>query len=185
MIILKVGGKEVQYTPKGCSPSLIIAEYERARAIAEASHAHKEYNGESYLSGHLIPVVNKLVKYAGIAYDENLITEYIAAGFMHDSIEDAGFTYNNIRDMFGIFVAEICVAVTNDVSGRTREDRAAPTYPKMRAFTHAIPVKLADRIVNSNGKMARTYSLEYPGFREKLYLGIADHEPMWTELDQM
>lgn len=69
-------------------------------------------------------------------------------GWGHDSIEDARVSYNDIRKVMGVTVAEICFACTND-KGKNRSERAGEKYYKgIRDTPYAAFVKLCDRLAN-------------------------------------
>jgi len=88
-------------------------------------------------------IVDNLAK--ATLYIEHMV---IAAG--HDSIEDARITFNQIRDKFGIFVAEGIFGCTES-TGRTRKERKDEAYYKrLLANKASVYVKLCDIIANTN-----------------------------------
>lgn len=110
--------------------------------------------------------------------------KYIVAGYLHDVIEDAGISYNDIRVHFGVEVVEIVYCVTDEL-GRNREERKAKTLPKTASNNDAIIVKLADRIANiEHGGKVGMYAKEHSEFKSYLYKpGICNE--MWEHLEKL
>ena len=131
----------------------------------------------------------------------------LAAGWLHDVIEDTDASYNDVKKVTNAVVAELVFAVTDEL-GRNRKERSAKTYPKIQGNIAATALKLADRIANiengnvEGGSMLQMYRKEYPHFRETLNVGPSQHgnlpiahidpglliEPvqkMWEHLDRM
>jgi len=77
-----------------------------------------------------------------------LFDEVELGAWGHDCIEDARTSYNDIRKVMGIMVANICYACTND-KGRNRAERAGDAYYRGICETpYATFVKLCDRLAN-------------------------------------
>lgn len=113
----------------------------------------------------------------------------ISGCWVHDVIEDARATYNDVLNHTNKIVAEYAYAVTND-KGRNRAERANPGYYYgIRIFKHASFIKLCDRIANvSYGKkhksgMFNMYKKEQENFRKELYDGRWDE--MWKYLENL
>ena len=105
-------------------------------------------------------------------------------------MEDTAVSYNDIKEKFGIEVAEIVYAVTDEL-GRNRKERKAKTYPKIKENKDAIIVKLGDRISNMRNsllkghKMSEMYIKEYKEFRSALDTNDWTLDGLWGELDNM
>ena len=101
-------------------------------------------------------------------------SDYIAAAWLHDSIEDAAVLRATLGREFGDRVAALVSAVT-DGKGRNRAERHEQSFTRMLEYPDAIILKLADRIANvessivSSNNLLRMYAKEYPEFRERLY----------------
>lgn len=159
----------------------------QARAYALMMHNGQQYGKNEPYETHLKAVRDTLV-YFGISEPEML-----AAAWLHDTLEDTSASYSDLNRIFGFRVAELVYAVTNEV-GRSRKERNSKTYPKIKAFGHAIVLKLADRIANvvhdvaEDSRWTQMYVREYPAFRVALTVP-PDHplarimQPMWEHLD--
>jgi (p)ppGpp synthase/HD superfamily hydrolase len=161
------------------SPDIVKAKY-----FAEIAHAGQTYNDEVPYTVHLEQVVQTLDRF-GIR-DPSMV----CAAWLHDVIEDTGRSYNDIRTRFGEDVAEIVFAVTSEL-GRNRKERNIKTYPKIRASTKALVVKLADRIANVNyglisGGKTDMYAKEFEDFFTSLNTPETFSDPtvssMWKYL---
>ena len=72
----------------------------------------------------------------------------MSACWLHDVIEDARLTYNDVAKFAGYEVADIVYAVTNE-KGKNRAERANHKYYEgIRLNQNAIFVKLCDRLAN-------------------------------------
>lgn len=113
--------------------------------------------------------------------DEDYYYVGLIATILHDSIEDARLTYNDVlslikkhfphqNDVFVSSIADIVYAVTNE-KGKNRQERANEKYYSgIRAIPLAVLVKLADRLANMTyscmvgGRMANLYRKEHDEF---------------------
>jgi (p)ppGpp synthase/HD superfamily hydrolase len=150
-----------------------------ALAWGRRRHADQLYGTGPY-AAHLHAIADVLRRF-GYGDDPVLMS----AGYLHDTIEDAGATRAEISSLFGDRVADIVDAVS-DPPGDTRARRKAAAYPRIRALDDAVVVKLADRIANveAGGSKGAMYRGEQPAFRAALHRdGLA--EPMWARLDEL
>jgi len=137
---------------------------------------------------HLIGVARVAERFIYLIPKEDRDTVY-GGCWCHDTIEDAGVTYNNVKEATNLIVAEYSYALTND-KGRNRAERAGPGYYYgIRIYKHASFIKLCDRIFNveysrTHGtRMYSMYKKEYEKFRKELYDGR--WEEMWEHLDYL
>jgi (p)ppGpp synthase/HD superfamily hydrolase len=149
--------------------------YSEARMVAVKAHAGQPYDEIFPYEKHLDDVV-KIIEMFGYS------GKYIVAGYLHDVIEDGTVSYNDIKNYFGIEVAEMVYCVTDEL-GRNRKERKAKTLPKTKSNPDAIIVKLADRIANiQHGGKIGMYAKEFKQFKEELY--IDDNcDDMWAYLE--
>ena len=89
-----------------------------AQRFAQAAHhgQKRKYTGDPYYA-HLAAVASTVDVVAGAP------SHVIAAAYLHDVIEDTPITYVDVRDSFGIFVAELVMELT-DVSKLSDGNRA-------------------------------------------------------------
>ena len=112
----------------------------------KAHQDHKRLSGDDYYT-HPLAVACVL---AELEQDQNTI----AAGLLHDAIEDVGVTHQELTDQFGPEVAKMVEGVTklSQLSFVTREIRQAENYRKMFIAMgedfRIIIIKLADRLHN-------------------------------------
>ncbi len=119
------------------------------KAYIFAAQAHEgvvRLSGEPYIS-HPISVANQL---AEMQLDE----ASVAAGLLHDTVEDTDTTIDEIEDLFGSDVADIVDGVTK-ISKMQFESRAVAQAENIRKMILAMAedirvlmVKLADRLHN-------------------------------------
>lgn len=155
-----------------------------------AINAHRStnhlYDGKPY-EIHL----ELVVKYAD-RYKDLITTDYsqvISAAWLHDTIEDCRVTYNDIKQQFGVKIAELVFALTNE-KGRTRKDRANGNYyAGIRAVPDAAFVKICDRLANisysvsTGSSMARVYKKESLAFA--FYMPARNYISMFAEIEQL
>lgn len=155
----------------------------KAKQYAEICHSGRVYGPGVPYPVHLEHVVNVLIRFG---FTDSVM---ISAGWTHDTIEDTGISYNDLKTTVGYETAEIVYAVTNEL-GRNRKERNLKTYPKIRGNFLATALKLADRIANveygmANGGKNDMYAKEYPDFRQALYVKLGDADAKdWPESDQ-
>jgi len=156
-----------------------------AREFAEKAHAPQNYDGHPY-SKHLDDVYNILLRF-GFNEDDDL--DLLIAAYLHDIIEDTATSYKDLKNMFGLDVAEIVYCMTDEL-GRNRKEKKDKTYPKIRSNMRSIILKLADRIANvenSKDKISNfgsMYSKEFDDFQKQLR--IHAHVPtMWEHLTNL
>jgi len=119
------------------------------RAYDFAVTAHK---GQLRLSGE--PFITHPMEVAIILAALKLDTGTIAAGLMHDVVEDTGATLEIIRSEFGDEIAQLVDGVTkiSSIKNRTKATAQAATLRKMLIATvkdvRVIIIKLADKLHN-------------------------------------
>jgi GTP diphosphokinase / guanosine-3',5'-bis(diphosphate) 3'-diphosphatase len=115
-------------------------------------YSARVHDGQVRLSGE--PYLSHPLEVASILADMNLDVVSVAAGFLHDVIEDTSATEEDIKEMFGQDVLNIVSGVTklSKLPFRTSQAREAESIRKMiLAMANDIRVvliKLADRLHN-------------------------------------
>lgn len=143
-------------------------EMQSARDFAVSAHSSQRYGDRPYET-HLRAVVAVLSEWTD---DPDLI----AAGWLHDTIEDTEATRESLAELFGERVARVVHAVTGE--GGNRAERAAAIYRKVQECPEAALVKLADRVANIEAALPKSrhramYAKERKAFRR----AIGPHVP--------
>lgn len=156
-----------------------------AYGFAWAAHNEQKYGQQSYVTGHLVEVIQVLHRFG---FTEDLHPELMAAAWLHDVLEDTSITEITLQQVFPRRVCFLVKAVT-DEPGPNRKARKAATYTKIRAAGRdAVIIKLADRIANMEASQMNNYELyqmymkERPAFTDALYCKGDDLENMWGHL---
>ena len=119
------------------------------RAFNFANEKHKQQkrkSGEPYIN-HCLSITLMLAKYQSAPVT-------LAAGFLHDTMEDCGVTYAELKSLFNEDVADIVQAVTKikNLPDVSLEESSASTHRKlilaMAKDIRAVIVKLCDRLHN-------------------------------------
>jgi len=119
----------------------------KAYVFSAAAHA-----GQVRLSGE--PYLSHPLEAAGILADMRLDAASIAAGLLHDTVEDTKATVDEIEELFGEEVADIVDGVTKIslIPFETKEEAQAENIRKMilamAEDIRVVLVKLADRLHN-------------------------------------
>jgi (p)ppGpp synthase/HD superfamily hydrolase len=77
------------------------------------------------------------------------LDELIAAGYLHDTLEDTKTNYEELLTFFGPLVASLVLEVTNDKSKYTKATKMSYMQQKMlNMSSYALSLKLCDRLHN-------------------------------------
>jgi (p)ppGpp synthase/HD superfamily hydrolase len=162
-----------------------------ARQWALRAHGAQRYGEDPYVV-HLDEVVAILKEFG---WSE---PEVLAAGYLHDVVEDTAVTQHDVVERLGERVAHM-VAFCTDEEGPDRATRKQHTYARMRAVlaqeptwgAQASAVKLADRLANvrrcvagQNARLLAVYSTEHSSLMKALG-GQASHQPLWDALAEL
>jgi GTP pyrophosphokinase len=142
-----MGIKDLVDTIRSYNPAGDVEVLRKAHDFAAAIHGGQaRRSGDPYLS-HPMEVATILTE---LRMDERAI----AAGLLHDAIEDTQTTMGEIRTLFGDEIADLVDGVTklSKLPFSTREDRQAESFRKMLLAMakdiRVIVIKLADRLHN-------------------------------------
>jgi guanosine-3',5'-bis(diphosphate) 3'-pyrophosphohydrolase len=144
----------------------------RARAFAVEAHVAQRYGERPYVY-HLAAVVQVLE-------DFGFSEVAIAAGWLHDVVEDTPATIEEIASAFGEDVAKLVWAVTGE--SEQRDAHSASIHKKILAHPEAASIKLADRIANleaceAGDKHSVRYGREHAKFAEVVQPSVSSS--MW------
>jgi guanosine-3',5'-bis(diphosphate) 3'-pyrophosphohydrolase len=128
-------------------PDAKMGVVEQAYALAQAAHGdQRRSSGDPYIA-HPIAVAHILI-------DLKTDPASIAAGLLHDVVEDTGILLDDIRQHFGEDITMLVDGLTKfkAIEGRTKEEAQASSYRKMFIAMADDPrvvlIKLADRLHN-------------------------------------
>jgi (p)ppGpp synthase/HD superfamily hydrolase len=169
---------------------------ERAAKFARDMHAYTncKYDNQPY-DIHLKMVEDNAERFIHNFFscvktereNEHLQILVKSAASCHDLFEDARISYNNLKEIMGVEVAEVVFKLT-DCDGRNRRHKLLQTLAKVMNNERSKYVKLCDRIANAQysfnnkSRMFNVYKAELP------ILQFALKEPnqfedMWLELE--
>ena len=164
--------------------------------------ATKAHEGQ-FRKGTRRPYIVHPIEVADIVSTMTKDEEVICAAVLHDTIEDARMSYNDVRRFLGAFndvdfpadvdarrsfeeqVPEIVYALTNE-KGRNRAERASEAYyAGIRSTRFASFVKMCDRLANIRystmfvfaNRMLDVYREEYPDFIRAIHEGAVTPVP--------
>ncbi len=177
----------------------ILTHTELLESIRHAAHqlhssVNQYYDGDKPYAYHLDMVAEAAREFGHEVCDqEEDILPLLMGAWFHDSIEDARFSYNDMKKeaiRLGLtpeqafMAAEIVYALTND-KGRTRAERAGEKYfSGIRQTPYAPFCKMCDRLANttysaqgtddSNRRMLKVYKDEMPAFLQAIHVEADD-----------
>jgi guanosine-3',5'-bis(diphosphate) 3'-pyrophosphohydrolase len=145
----------------------LVSEAAELAARRHSGQQRKGYDAEPYIN-HLAEVANLLC--AATAGED---AELVAAGWLHDTIEDTDTSRDELAQRFGSRVAGLVEEVTDDMTLPKSERRRLQVVEAPNKSAGAKQIKIADKISN-----IRVRIFFEPGFEQKLelmdYLGWAE-----------
>lgn len=118
-----------------------------ARAADFAARAHRAQRRKD---ADQTPYINHLTEVARLLADAGCEPQVVAAGYLHDAVEDVGVTAETIAAEFGQRVADLVLAVTDDKTLTKAERKLKQVERAAHAGPDAGALKLADKISNLN-----------------------------------
>lgn len=143
-------------------------------AISKHRSVNQKYDDQHY-DYHLNMVYEVAKAYIDVIAIEDR-ESVLAACWVHDIIEDARETYQDVKKNTNKTIADLAYALTNE-KGRTRAERANDKYYKgIKETKNASFIKFCDRIANvkyskkSNLVKFERYKAENDNFMKKIYV---------------
>lgn len=119
------------------------------KAAFYAAKAHRDHRRKD----NVTPYVNHLAEVAHLLAAAHCPAPVIAAGYLHDTIEDVDVTYEMLVDEFGSWIADLVVTVTDDKSLPWAERKVQQVEQAAFASPETASLKLADKISNLRSLM--------------------------------
>ena len=129
---------------------------EGLRLVSEAADlAARRHSGMQRKGRGNEPYINHLAEVANLlsTATEGADAELVAAGWLHDSIEDTETTHRELAEKFGERVAALVVEVTDDMTLPKDERRRRQVVEAPRKSPGAKLIKMADKISNIRARI--------------------------------
>ena len=133
------------------------------RLVSEAAElAARRHNGMARKGRGNEPYINHLAEVANLlsAATEGADAELIAAGWLHDTIEDTETTREELAQKFSARVASLVVECTDDMSLPKAERRRLQVVNASHKSPSARLIKIADKISNIGARILPDPSAE-------------------------
>jgi GTP diphosphokinase / guanosine-3',5'-bis(diphosphate) 3'-diphosphatase len=126
-------------------PAAPIRRILKAATFAAEKHAAQKRKGAA-----AEPYINHLIEVAQLVAEssEQLDTNLVMAGLLHDTIEDTGTTADELESAFGSDIAGLVVEMTDDKSLPKEVRKCKQIQDAPRKSVRAQVIKLADKISN-------------------------------------
>jgi len=151
------------------------------RLVSEAADfAARRHSGMQRKGRGNEPYINHLAEVANLlaAATEGADAELVAAGWLHDTIEDTETTHRELAEKFGERVAALVVEVTDDMTLPKDERRRRQVVEAPSKSPGAKLIKIADKISNIRARMLprpnqdeRDDLIDYVAWAEKVAEG--------------
>jgi (p)ppGpp synthase/HD superfamily hydrolase len=154
------------------------------RLVSEAADfAARRHSGMARKGRGNEPYVNHLAEVANLlaTATDGADAELVAAGWLHDTIEDTETTREELAQKFSKRVAALVVEVTDDMSLPKDQRRQQQIIDAPNKSSGAKLIKIADKISNIRarilpqlGQDERADLIDYVAFAEKVVAGCRD-----------
>lgn len=128
----------------------------RFRLVSEAADlAARRHNGMQRKGRSNEPYINHLAEVANLLAlaTEGSDAELVAAGWLHDAIEDTPTTHEELAKTFGERVAALVVEVTDDMTLPKKQRRQKQIVDAPQKSPGAKLIKIADKISNIRARI--------------------------------
>jgi len=151
------------------------------RLVSEAADlAARRHNGMARKGRGNEPYINHLAEVANLlaTATEGADAELVAAGWLHDSIEDTETTREELAEKFSERVAALVVECTDDMSLPKAERRRRQVVDAPKKSASAKLIKIADKVSNIGARIhddptaeERDDLADYTGWAEQVVAG--------------
>jgi guanosine-3',5'-bis(diphosphate) 3'-pyrophosphohydrolase len=152
------------------------------RLISEAAEfAARRHTGQKRKGRGEEPYINHLAEVANLlsAATNGEDPELVAAGWLHDTLEDTETTQEELARRFGLRVAGLVVECTDDMSLQKSERRQRQIEDAPEKSKGAKLIKIADKISNIRARIFSSPSLkqredlaDYVAWAERVVKGL-------------
>jgi guanosine-3',5'-bis(diphosphate) 3'-pyrophosphohydrolase len=166
------------------------------RLVSEAAElAARLHNGMARKGRGSEPYINHLAEVASLlaAATDGADAELVAAGWLHDAIEDTGTTREALAQKFSARLAALVVECTDDMSLPKAERRRRQVVDAPNKSASAKLIKIADKISNIGARIhadpsaeERDDLIDYTGWAEQVVAGCrGGNQWLDTKFDDM
>ncbi|HXL31779.1 MAG TPA: HD domain-containing protein [Bradyrhizobium sp.] len=151
------------------------------RLVSEAADlAARRHNGMQRKGRGNEPYINHLAEVANLlaAATDGADAELVAAGWLHDTIEDTATTQEELVGIFGKRVSALVVEVTDDMTLPKSERRQKQIVDAPKKSVSAKLIKIADKVSNIRARILpqpnrdeRDDLIDYVAWAEKVVAG--------------
>jgi guanosine-3',5'-bis(diphosphate) 3'-pyrophosphohydrolase len=151
------------------------------RLVSEAAElAARRHNGMQRKGRGNEPYINHLAEVANLlsAATDGADAELVAAGWLHDTIEDTETTREELAQKFGERVVDLVVEVTDDMTLPKSERRRLQVVDARKKSPDAKLIKIADKISNIRARILsnptpeeRDDLIDYTAWAEQVVAG--------------
>jgi guanosine-3',5'-bis(diphosphate) 3'-pyrophosphohydrolase len=152
------------------------------RLVSEAAElASRRHNGQTRKGRGEEPYINHLAEVANMlsAVTNGEDAELVAAGWLHDTIEDSKTTHDELAQRFGLRVAGLVEECTDDMSLPKHERRRRQVTDASKKSPSARLIKIADKISNIRARIfadpseaQRGELADYLAWAEQVVVGL-------------
>jgi guanosine-3',5'-bis(diphosphate) 3'-pyrophosphohydrolase len=154
------------------APICLVSQAADLAARRHAGLQRKGRGSEPYIN-HLAEVASLLA-----AVTDGADAELVAAGWLHDAVEDTETTREELAGVYGERVAALVIEVTDDMSLPKAERRQRQIADAPKKSAGAKLIKIADKISNIRARIIphpsseeRADLADYVGWAEKVVAG--------------
>jgi (p)ppGpp synthase/HD superfamily hydrolase len=158
------------------------------RLVSEAADlAARRHNGMRRKGRGNEPYINHLAEVANLlaAVTEGADAELVAAGWLHDTLEDTATTPEELVEKFSERVSALVVEVTDDMTLPKAERRRRQITDAPKKSAGAKLIKIADKISNIRARILpqpdrdeRDDLIDYVAWAEQVVRGCRGGNPM-------